>query len=94
MLAEEGVRGDTLYVPKRKLLKAMEQEGDKRQAVELIGITRQTYHRLLNRNKTNAATAYKIADYYKVRVKDIFNEVGDGKLSANTDTITFCCPQL
>lgn len=83
-LAQGGIRNDTLYVPKRKLIKAMEQEEDKRQAVQLMGITRQTYHRLLSGNKTNAATAEKIAYYYQVRVKEIFTEYGDGKLSANT----------
>lgn len=83
-LANEGIREDTLYIPKRNLIKAMEQEEDRRQAVQIIGISRQTYHRLLNGNKTNAETAEKIAKYYCVKVKDIFTEYGDGKLSANT----------
>lgn len=83
-LANEGIREDTLYVPKRNLIKAMGEEEDKRQAVQIIGISRQTYHRLLNGNKTNAETAEKIARYYCVRVSDIFTEYGDGKLSANT----------
>lgn len=84
MLAKEGIRNDVLYIPKRKLIKAMEQKEDKRKAVQLMEISRQTYHRLLGGNKTNTDTAMKIAYYYGVQVKDIFTEYGDGKLSANT----------
>lgn len=83
-LAQEGVRNDTLYIPKQKLKKLMQQEPDVQHAIQIMDITRQTFHRIAGGSKTNEETAYKIAGYYQLKVKDLFSEHGNGKLSANT----------
>ena len=83
-LSENNMRFDTLYKPRESFLNFLI-SNDKRGLCKNIGVSRDTYKKILDGGATNKETAQKICDYFKVdSKKSICEHYDNSSLSDNT----------